>query len=390
MDFTPLRDRDRGDRVRTFLLTSHDGFGLGHFRRNTVIARHLVERDPHVEVVIVSGVDAEPRWGAHPRIRTVRVPPLLKDAGGAYRNAGMSFEAAVGQRRSVFSELVRTLRPAVILVDRHPYGTGGELREGLELARRKGAATVLGLRDVLDEPGAVQAELAGAGWDGVDENFDEIFVYGHPSVCDHEREYGLPLEPRYCGYIGAASLGEAVAQHIDPHHLVVSAGGGGDGAAVLGLGVDLVRQRPDWRATLIAGPYGDARDLAGRVDGLGLAERVTVLAETADCPELAAGAGAVLQMAGYNSTVEALEVGLRALLVPRRAPRREQAIRAARFAHLGLADMVDVGAAVDEVAWLLDRPRRLAPGALTRADIRLDGGRTAAERLLELARVTTG
>ena len=66
-------------------------------------------------------------------------------------------------------------------------------------------------------------------------------------------------------------------------------------------------------------------------------------------------------MAGYNTTVEALAAGVRPLLVPRRSPRREQAIRATRLASLGLADIVDEDATVDEVSWLLRRPRRLDP-----------------------------
>ncbi len=92
-------------------------------------------------------------------------------------------------------------------------------------------------------------------------------------------------------------------------------------------------------------------------------------------------------MAGYNSTLEALAAGIKPVLVPRRTPRREQAIRAARLAGLGLADMVDEDASVEEVLWLLRRDRLLPPGALSSAGLALDGAERAAETILDLAGV---
>ena len=95
-------------------------------------------------------------------------------------------------------------------------------------------------------------------------------------------------------------------------------------------------------------------------------------------------------MAGYNSTLEALAAGHRPVLVPRRHPRSEQAIRAERLQELGLADVVQPGADPAEVAaWLRDRPRVLPGGALDAAGIDLRGAETAATRLHELSRTRT-
>ena len=92
-------------------------------------------------------------------------------------------------------------------------------------------------------------------------------------------------------------------------------------------------------------------------------------------------------MAGYNSTFEALAAGQRPILMPRRNPRREQAIRAERLEGLGLADVVDPGA---------DPSRRRAsaaahtaaspPAPCEAAGIDLDGARTAARRLHALSK----
>ncbi len=365
-----------------YILSSHDGFGLGHVRRNSLIAAALLDACPGAEITIVTGVRARPSWLRDPRLRVVQVPALLKDTEGAYRSGSMSFHRAIRTRMRVFRELVDAQRPDVVLIDRHPYGTAGELRPGIEAARRQGAAIVIGLRDVLDEPTQVRAELNGEGWADVVTNFSQLLVYGDRVLCDHMDEYGLPLEPHYCGWVCEQPQ---VRGLVEPRHLVVAAGGGGDGGEVFHLGAELIRLRPDWRGTLVAGPY--AADVRAIASGSEAIARLTVVRDAATCLPLFASAGAVLQMAGYNSTVESLAVGIRPILVPRRSPRREQAIRASRLASLGLADVVDQGAAAAEVDWLLDRPRHHPPGALEQTGLGLNGATNAARELLALAGV---
>jgi predicted glycosyltransferase len=357
-----------------YLFASHDGFGLGHVRRNTLVARAILAREPDAEIVVVTGLPMRPAWlgeGVH----VVPVPALLKDSTGAYRNPGMSVQQALAARSAAFRDAVESVRPHVVVVDRHPYGTAGELRVGLETARRHGAALVLGLRDILDQASAVEAELAGAGWQDVPDLFDEVLVYGERVLCDHEREYGLPVVPRYTGWVVDA----AGPRDREPGLVVVSAGGGGDGAAVFALGGELARRLPDGRFVVVAGPYA-TRDVEA-------AGNLTVLRDAPGCAELFSRAVGVVQMAGYNTTFEALAAGLRPVLVPRRNPRREQAIRASRLTALGVADTVDEGVPAEEVDWLLGRSRLLPEGALDAAGIRLDGAERAAQAVTALAGV---
>lgn len=375
---------DGGTEVRSgahFVFSSHDGYGLGHVRRNSLIAKAILALDETARVTLVTGVRVKPSWLDHDRIDVVQVPPMLKDGDGAYRHATLSFDEALQVRAELFRDVVDTTCPAAVVVDRHPFGVAGELRAGLEHARTKGAAVVLGLRDVLDEPAPVKAELAGDGWRGVADVFDEVLVYGERVLCDHELEYGLPITPHYCGWV--TETADAVER--DPHLLAVTAGGGGDGSQVFTLGIELLALLPTHRGVIVAGPYADRLpDTAGLTADV--RARLELRADTPSCGELFASAGAVVQMAGYNSTFESLAAGIRPVLVPRRSPRREQAIRAARLAALGLADIVDEAAPADEVAWLLRRPRRLHPDQLAEAGIHLDGAERAAARLLAHAR----
>jgi predicted glycosyltransferase len=364
-----------------YLFSSHDGFGLGHTRRNVLVARAVLAADPQARITIVTGLPLRPGWLGDPRLAVVHVPALLKGSDGGYRHADLAVEEALHRRATAFRAAVERTRPDVVVVDRHPYGLAGELRDGLDLAARQGAAVVLGLRDVLDEPAAVRAELAGLGWSGVAQRFDEVLVYGGRVVCDHEAEYGLPVTPRYCGWVVEA----APRLRRDPRLVVITAGGGGDGEAVFRLGAAALARMPAHRALLVAGPYATRTGPDELTADPALAGRMRLVRDAPGCVEIFAGAGAVVQMAGYNATVEALAAGLRPVLVPRRSPRREQAVRAARLAHLGLADTVDEQASPEEVVWLLGRPRTLPPGAVAAAGIGLSGAQTAAAALTQLA-----
>ncbi len=364
--------------MTSYLFSSHDGFGLGHVRRNTVISGEILRQDPAAEITLVTGIPARPDWLDNAGVRVVSVPPLIKGSDGRYRNSTMSVGAALEMREHIFLREVRQTRPDVVIVDRHPFGTSGELRLGLSAARRAGAMITLGLRDIIDERDTVRAEIAGESWHNVGAVFDQLLVYGDPALCDHQAEYGLPIEPTYCGWVVEPPAPGAP----DPRLIVISAGGGGDGQAVLSLGLNVVRLRPEMRAVVAAGPFAAALPKDALLPRGRLAGRVQVHPHGDATGRLFASAGTALQMAGYNSTAESLAAGLRPVLVPRRRPRREQAIRAARLACLGLADMVDESASAAEVSWLLDQPRRLAPGACAAAGISFDGAAVAANRFV--------
>lgn len=370
--------------MATYLLSSHDGYGLGHLRRNTLLARALLAAEPVARIVLVTGASVRPTWFDDARITVVGVPSLIKDEAGSYRSNGMAFEEALAAREQRFAAVVVATQPDVVVVDRHPFGTGGELRVGLGLARRQGAAIHLGLRDILDDPRSVADEIAGDGWANVDEYYDHALVYGSPALCDHEDEYAIPLPVRYCGWVTSCTEPTPISLQL----VVVAAGGGADGDDVVRLGTELLLARSDRHAIVVAGPYAkQAVMLQGRAR---VGHRIRFRPEPDGCGHLFARAGAVVQMGGYNTTFEALGAGARPIIVPRRNPRREQVIRASRLATLGLADVVDSGVDGAEVAWLLDQPRRLAPGALASAGIALDGAERVAALLVDSARRGAG
>ncbi len=240
---------------------------------------------------------------------------------------------------------------------------------------------VLGLSDVLDDPDAAALERAGPGWVEVPELFGRVLVYGSAAFCDHQREYGLPLSPTYCGWV----VEPVERRTVDPHLLVVAAGGGGDGGDTFRLGLAALERLDAWHGVMVAGPYTDQLSLRRQAMQSPAQSRLALRTDVAGCGELFSGAGAVVQMAGYNSAFEALDAGCRPVLIPRSQPQGEQMMRATRLEALGLADVLRDRNEPDELVSLLGRPRHLAPGALERAGIDCDGAHRAASILVQLA-----
>jgi predicted glycosyltransferase len=68
---------------------------------------------------------------------------------------------------------------------------------------------------------------------------------------------------------------------------------------------------------------------------------VCILPSVDDTPSYIAAADLVVAMAGYNTTVEILRSGRRAILIPRPRPSAEQRMRARLFAAHGWVTMID-------------------------------------------------
>jgi predicted glycosyltransferase len=156
-------------------------------------------------------------------------------------------------------------------------------------------------------------------------------------------------------------------------YILVTPGGGGDGAAMVSLVLSAYEQDPDLKpnAVLIYGPFlsGDVRDaFDARVSKLG--GRVTAVGFESRIEALFAGAVGVVCMGGYNTFCEVLSFDKPAVILPRTKPRLEQWIRASRAEDLGLVRMLDefrdgmtTKAMIEAIRALPDQPKPSESGA---------------------------
>lgn len=352
--------RVRAPRV---MLYAHDTFGLGHLRRNLAIATQLTTDHPDMSVLLVSGSPAIDRFPLPPRTDVVRLPAVVKRDNDTYeaRSLSLTAQEMVGLRGTLIKSAATRFQPNVVLIDHAPTGMRGELLETLYTLRRSHpqTRTAIGLRDIMDEPAVVQAAWHKDGiYDILAGLYDRLLVYGLPEIFDVAAAYDLPpaLASRlhYCGYIRRTDpvLPAAAARAL--HNLptegalvVATVGGGGDGFPALMSTVQalpLMTGAQHVHVALITGPFMAEDDRLSLHAAAALlpaeAPIVHVIEFAPDLFSLLHAADAVVTMGGYNSLNEILAAHAPALVLPRTQPRREQAIRAAAFASLGLVEML--------------------------------------------------
>ncbi|MCB4454837.1 glycosyltransferase family protein [Leisingera sp. McT4-56] len=337
----------RGPRIMFY---SHDTFGLGHLRRSRALAGAITADNPDASALILTGSPVAGRFSFPSRVDHVRLPGVIKRSDGSYasRTMGMSIEETADLRAALIRSTVEQYDPDVLIADKEPTGFRGELMPALDLLKSRGRCkTVLGLRDVLDDP-----EVLAAEWErkhaveATRDFYDEIWVYGPRSVYDPTA--GLPFTPEmqarihWTGYL-RRDLGQ-VGEPPEQPYLLVTPGGGGDGEMMVDLVLSAYEADPDLspRAVLVYGPFlsGETReDFEERVallDG-----RVTAVGFESQIETLFAGAQGVVCMGGYNTFCEVLSFDKPAVIVPRTTPRLEQWIRASRAEEIGLTSMLD-------------------------------------------------
>lgn len=331
-------------------LYSHDTMGLGHIRRNLQMAQAMAAT-PGTAVLLVSGTHLAGAFRMPAGVDCLTLPALLKNGAGAYRARHLPVHIGelVALRARTVRAALESFEPDVLVVDNVPLGALGELEPALASLAMGGRTRVaLGLRDVLDEPHVVRREWARAGHhEAIARYYDQVWVYGDPSVYDVARECGFPSSTcsriRYVGYLDRRTAVEpgdlAVLAGVRDAYTLCMAGGGQDGGAVARAFAAAAFPHGE-DGVLLTGPFmpDEVRD---EVWGLAKSRHDLHVVEFSDNPAaLLSRASRVVGMAGYNSVCEIVAYRKPALLVPREHPRREQAIRAERFRALGLVDVI--------------------------------------------------
>jgi predicted glycosyltransferase len=373
---------------RRVLIYSHDSFGLGHLRRCRAIAHSLVDTDPIVSVLILSGSPIIGSFDFRSRVDFVRVPGVIKLRNGEYvsLNLHINIDETLAIRSSIIRHTADIFDPDLLIVDKEPVGLRGEVRDTLDLLQRRGTTLILGLRDVMDDPEALESE-----WErkqavpALEQYYDEIWVYGLPQICDPLAGLSVPQSVRarmtYTGYLRRSrselQLTPEILGIIGSDFLLVTPGGGGDGEALIDLllsAYEYDRALPN-PALLVFGPFMLPEQRAAFASRAARLDNVRAITFNARLESLMARAAGVVAMGGYNTFCEILSFDKPALIMPRTAPRLEQFIRTRRAAELGLLTMLseDEGRDPRVMATALHRLAQQPPPSAVRIPGLLDG-----------------
>jgi predicted glycosyltransferase len=373
-------------------LYSHDTMGLGHLRRNLLIAQTIVRSRLRASILLIAGAREAGSFTLPPGVDCLSLPALSKDSGGHYqsRSLDVTLPEIVRLRARTIAAALDEFDPDLFIADKAPRGAQRELEPALDLLRGRGhCRCVLGLRDVLDDPATIRLEWSHeANMDAILDYYSAVWVYGDPAVYDQVHEYEYPLsvagKVRHTGYLvrpiqpelSEAESAELLALHSGASDRLVLClvGGGQDGGPLADAFVQ-TNFPSGTKGVIVTGPFMPP-DIQQRIRRLASQNaRVKVLKFVTDSDLLLRVADRIIAMGGYNTVCEALSLEKRILIVPRAKPRREQLIRALRFQQLGLVhvlhpDDLNPGALAD---WLAEEQ---FPPSQVRRRIDLNGTAT--------------
>ncbi len=328
---------------------SHDTMGLGHIRRNMLLAQSILEANPETDVLLLFGVRESGAFKLPKGADTVTMPTYYKTSDGDYipRSLGHDIKRLVKIRKEIIHAALEAFEPDIVVVDNVPRGAMSELDNILPELASRGTHIVLGLRDIIDEPHVVRQQ-----WEKLKNleiirlYFSSIWVYGDPQLYDLAKEYGLDSEIGdklcYVGYLDQTRRMEdqglnAEVAYVQSPYALCAVGGGQDGFSLAAAFLQ-AELPPNWNGLLICGalmPEDQRKHLRALA-----AKRpeIRVMDFVAEPLKLMHHAECIISMGGYNTTTEILSFNKRALIVPRVKPREEQWIRASRLAEMGVID----------------------------------------------------
>jgi len=354
---SPGNGHGSAERRLRIALYSHDTMGLGHMRRNLLLAQEFAAPPLEATILLITGEYLAGAFQLPPRVDCLTLPAMHKEFDGRYRpaNLDVSLQELASLRANVILAAVKGFDPDLLIVDKVPRGARRELEPTLDyLHMHTSTRCVLGLRDILDDPGVTRREWRkAANEEAIRDYYQAVWVYGDPSVYDPVREYGfLPhtaAKVRYVGYLDQSS--RTMSDEAEKKRLFESFGlpgdklalcvvGGGQDGAALAEAFALADMPQNTTGLIVGGPYmpDDVRERLRNIEAA--RPRLKVLDFTPDAALLLSLADYVVAMGGYNTVMELLSFNKRALVVPRVEPRLEQWIRAVRLSRLGLLDVL--------------------------------------------------
>ncbi|WP_300299147.1 glycosyltransferase [Ferrovibrio sp.] len=354
--------------------------GVGHLHRVAAIARAFKRHG--WDTLLVSGGMPDPTLQGLDGVRFEQLPPArAKDA---------SFKILLDETGAQITDDWRATRikrlqdifdhfaPQALLTELFPFGRRPMRFELLPLlaharTQRPRPLVFCSVRDILVDRTKPQRDLDSIAW--LQDYYDAALIHGDPAFVPFEKTFPLAEkianQLHYTGYIVER---HAIPETIDgKDEVLVSAGGGAVGmplfrAALAARPLSAARDKP-WR--ILVSPHENPETVAELRRGAD--SRVTIETVRPDFPGMLRHCLLSISKAGYNTVMETLSSGARAVVVPfAGGEETEQALRANLLAERGLLQVLrETELAPARLARAIDMalaaPRAAGPG------IRLDG-----------------
>ncbi len=285
--------------------------GVGHIHRARLLIGGFRKAGLAVDVVHggipVDGFDYE--------AESVTFLPALRARDASFADildeTGQPVSEAYRTRRAkLLVETFDSLQPDAIVIEAWPFGRRVLRKEMAALMkaaayRRIKPLVITSVRDILQEgrkPGRSEEAV-----DNVRAHIDHVLVHTDPALVPLDATF--PLTDRiadciaYTGYV----VPESAVVNAQPFDVIVTAGGGAFGADLLATAAEAAQHFPEERWCMATGPNGAALPVP---DTVTLVDRIDGLAAHM------AKAGLSISQCGYNTAMDVLSSGVKAVFVP--------------------------------------------------------------------------
>jgi predicted glycosyltransferase len=314
--------------------------GVGHFFRSMELARAF---QPH-GVLFVEGGTPLPEFIPPSNVQTFFLPPIMMNADfSQFETRDRQMEELKSQRKHLLEKAFRELDPDILIIELFPFGRkffGFELLPLLRAIRQDSLPVkiICSLRDILVEK-RNQAAYEQRVIDILNAYFDLLLIHSDPGFIRLDQTFScvgdIRIPAEYTGFVTRkVSLpGPGKSDGL----IVVSGGGSNVGFQLLEAAIRAFPLVPGKELRLLAfmGPFIEPyqrRQLSRLAEQ---DKRITLAPFSSDYLNELAAAALSISMAGYNTCMDILSTGVRALVYPF-PQNREQRMRAERLEQAGV------------------------------------------------------
>ncbi|MBV8738557.1 MAG: glycosyl transferase [Alphaproteobacteria bacterium] len=349
--------------------------GIGHLRR----ALHLVNgmAQEGLAVTLITGGEPMPELVSAKARAVVQLPPL-RATDASFRNlVGLDGQPADetlwSERREMLLAALAKTMPDTVLIEGYPFARRAFRRELEPLiaaarARRPRPEILCSLRDIIVPPR--EEKRAQEIVDSIRANFDAVLVHGDPRLIRLEESFPLASEIAdrlvYTGYVAAPEPATRDTGNAGTGEVLVSAGGGAVGGALMRAALAARRHGclavANWR--ILTGPNLPAAEFAELAADV--PQGVIIERYRSDFADMLRRCRVSVSQAGYNTVLDIIGARIPAVLVPfAEEHETEQTLRAERLAACGVIEMLPAAALSPErLAEAIERVAQRPPSVL--------------------------
>ncbi len=336
----------------TLLFYCQHILGIGHLIRSMEIVRGLLA---DFEICFVNGGRVVEDFPIPAGVEVVNLPAIATDTEFQALRAidpDQDLEAVFAARTSMLLDLVDRIQPDLLVIELFPFGRrrfSTELIPCIEVAKARGAKVVCSLRDIV-----VTKQDQTRHEDKIcrlmNQYFDLLLIHGDPTFQPLELSFSrvkdLHCPVFYTGYVVQESADtEAELPLVDGDRplILVSVGGGRFGHELLFCTVEAAQylEHLPHQILVFTGPFCPPEVFAALEAKAAQRPNVTLQRYTPNLLAHMHQADLSISMAGYNTTMNVLTSGVRAMVLPFTGnDDQEQTLRAERLEELGIVRVI--------------------------------------------------